>query len=197
MIKLMDGVMKNINPRLRIILIALVVISLQLACRNNPVSSLFDIGFQDDYGMGQPDISDQIKDAGEALLPTTPVYTDPQTPTECVAAKTAYHWSYEDNIISRGTGGVTCNSRMLITNTGSEPLLLMLYESFDNNAMKFEGWKSYSLPPGSIHEKRVSHTIYTDGVITFDRVDKMLVIRDLPACVKEIPSISQAAEWPD
>ncbi|MBA4420013.1 MAG: hypothetical protein C0391_02585 [Anaerolinea sp.] len=186
----------------QVILLVLICIFVQLACGLSPETAASDFGAIDCAAKGgvwrqETNQYGELEEWCERNVAPTATIAEPDTTAECLAARTVYHWSYEDFNSSKGTGGVACNARMVFSNRGSETLLLVLYESWDNNAMKSEGWKKYSLPPGGIHEKRVNRTIYTDGVMTFDRVDKMLVLRDLPGCVPDIPSLSLASEWAD
>ena len=194
--------MKRISRHFPLILLVLILISLQIACGLSPSAVVSDLGSIDCAKKGgvwrqSVNNSGELEEWCDTTVKPTATIKDPETTEECIASKTNYHWSYEDLKSSNGTGGLSCNARLLFTNEGNDPLLLMYYKSWDNNAMKFEGWKSYSLAPGGTHEKRVSRTVYTDGVITFDRVDRMLVLRDLPGCVKDYPSSSQASEWAD
>lgn len=189
------------QPALCIFLVLLIA-CVQLACGLSPETAASDLYSIDCAAQGgvwrqAVDANGELEEWCDTKITPTATNAGPETTTECLAAKDSFHWSYVDFKSSKGTGGVTCNARMIFSNRGSEALLIVLYESFDNNAMKFEGWKSYQLLPSGELEKRVNRTIYTDGVITFDRVDKMLVLRDLPGCVKDIPSISQASEWAD
>jgi hypothetical protein len=128
--------------------------------------------------------------AGETPVPTTT--QDDTGRGECIAPSNSFTWSYEGLQSSSGTGGVTCSARFVFTNTGSEPLLLVLYMAFDNNKLKNERWGTYSLQPGESQEERVSRTNYTDGVVTFSRVDSILVVRDIPECSGLLTDDSQA-----
>ena len=122
--------------------------------------------------------------------------TLPRIPRQSASLKKiTYEWSYEDHQSASGTGGVTCNSTLRFKNLGPEPLLLVLYEHWDNNAMNFAGWEDYSVAVGQEWEKHISKTVYFSGIMTFDRVEKMLVIRDLPGCVNNLPGDNTGAEW--
>jgi hypothetical protein len=194
--------MKRYQRPALIISIVFMLMCVQLACGLSPETAASDLESIDCAAKGgiwrqAANTNGDLEEWCDTTIKPTATNAEPATTTDCTAKKTSYHWSYEELKSSKGTGGVTCNARMVFSNKGSEPLFLLLYESWDNNAMKSEGWKSYSLPVGSTHEKRVNRTIYTDGAITFDRVDKLLVLRDLPGCVKDIPSISQASGWAD
>lgn len=194
--------MKRSGQPAPMIFLMLMALSAQLACGLSPEAAVSDLGSIDCAAKGgvwrqEVDSNGRLEEWCDVNITPTPINSAPETTSECIAPKTTYQWSYEDLKSSSGTGGIACNARLVFVNAGSDPVRLMLYESWDNNAMSSSGWENYSIPPGGIHEKRVSRTIYTDGVITFDRVEKMLVIRDLPGCVEEIPSISQASEWAD
>jgi hypothetical protein len=113
----------------------------------------------------------------------------------CFAPQNTFNWSYEDLRSSSGTGGVTCNARFLFKNKSAESLTLIIYTSWDNNKMHASSWDSHQVPAGDEWEKGVSRTIYNSGVITFDRVERLLVVRNVPECVNIVPSMSQAATW--
>lgn len=127
--------------------------------------------------------------------------TQPPTDTQdneagdCFAAPNTYNWSYEDLLSSKGTGGVTCNARFLFKNKSAEPLNLIVYTAWDNNKLNDSGWDSHQVPAGGAWEKRVNRTVYFNGVVTFDRVERLLVIRVGPECAKIVPSMSQMAAW--
>jgi hypothetical protein len=104
-----------------------------------------------------------------------------------------YEWSYEDFRSTSGTGGVACNARFLVRNTGNEPLYLIVYTSRDNNAMRSNEWATYQLAPGDNWEGKVNRAIYNDGVVTFTRVDKIIAIRDTPECAATLADDGQAA----
>jgi hypothetical protein len=110
-----------------------------------------------------------------------------------VAPQDAYAWSYENFKTSSGTGGVTCNATFTIRSTGSEPLYVLMFTAWDNNAMQDRRWKTFQLQPGAEQEENVNRTIYTDGVVTYSAVEKLLVIRDAPECAGLLSTDSQPA----
>jgi hypothetical protein len=101
---------------------------------------------------------------------------------ECLAPQGVYTWAYEDFRQDSGSGGVVCSARFVLKNLSNDPLSLKIYTAWDNQAMQFTGWKSYSLQPGTTWEQNVSRTNYTDGAVTFLKVEHILVSYDTPAC---------------
>jgi len=101
---------------------------------------------------------------------------------ECVAPANSYTWQYEDLHQQSGTGGTACNARLVFTSFSDKPLGLIVYTAWDNVSMQYEGWKTYHIEPGATWEERVSHVNYTDGTVTYSRVERLLVIMDVPAC---------------
>ncbi len=124
-----------------------------------------------------------------------PAATKRSEPGDCFAPQKTYNWLYEDLRSSSGTGGLTCNGRFLFKNKSADPQILIIYTAWDNNKLKDSGWDSHPVPPGGVWEKKVSRTFYKSGVITFDRVERLLIIWDAPECTNLVPSASQATEW--
>ncbi len=123
---------------------------------------------------------------------TPPSAAEASAEGKCVTPRDAYAWSYEDFRQSSGTGGVACNARFIFRNTSNEPLYLIVYTAWDNNAMQDKGWETYHLQPGGEWEERVNRTNYTDGVVTYSKVDRILVIRDAPECAGILSDESQS-----
>ena len=135
------------------------------------------------YGM-ETEIS-PISTKGSAL---------PDSATEnCVVPQHGYAWSYEDFRSSSGTGGVTCNAAFTIRNTGREPLYVLMFTAWDNNAIQDRRWQKFQLQPGGQREEDVSRTIYADGVVTYSRVESILVVRDTPECAGLLSTENQPA----
>jgi hypothetical protein len=112
-----------------------------------------------------------------------PLASTPATAeNECMASKEAYAWSYEGYRKSSGTGGILCNAGFVFMNNSNEPLYLISYEGWDNNAIQQSGWQKYQVQTHGTLELKVSKTFYFDGVVTFSRLERFLVIRDVPAC---------------
>jgi hypothetical protein len=111
-----------------------------------------------------------------------PPSTENDFNSECLASGGAYTWTYEDFRQDSGTGGVTCNARFVFKNLGNKPLSLIVYAAWDNNAMQFMGWKTYLLKPGGVWEEKVSRTNYTDGTVTYSKVERILVVNVSPEC---------------
>lgn len=111
---------------------------------------------------------------------------------ECVVSKDTYVWSYQNIRQSSGTGGVTCNAQFVFNNTSNEAVYLIVYTAWDNNAMQNSGWKTYQVQPGGKWEEQVSQTNYTDGVVTYSKVERILVIRDAPECIGLLSDESQS-----
>jgi hypothetical protein len=126
----------------------------------------------------------------------SPVSSQPPAPPDatrgdCVAAADTYAWSYENFKTSSGTGGVACNAQFTIRSTGAEPLYVLVFSAWDNNAMQDRRWETLQLQPGDQKEVHVSRTIYTDGVVTYSQVERVLAIRDAPECAGLLSTESQ------
>ena len=129
-----------------------------------------------------------------AIVPSpgaTPLSTV-ETEADCVVPADSYTWSYLDSEQTSGTGGLACSARFVFTNSGSDPLNLIVYSAWDNNQMQFSGWKTYLVKPGATWEEQVSRTIYKDGDVTFSVVNRLLAIRDRPACRKLLSGDNEA-----
>ena len=180
----------------RFLLLALILILLvQIACETDTIFSAIDrfnceakggtwrqevingIGLEEWCEM-QPTQAPGTGGVNDA----TPTATKAIVDAACVGQGLAYDWSYQDYSKSSGTGGVTCNARFLFRNASNEPLYLVIYTAWDNNAMQDRGWETYQVQPAGEWEFRVSRTNYTDGVVTYSRVEKFLVVRDAPEC---------------
>jgi hypothetical protein len=178
--------MQKQNKRLIIPVLALVFL-MQQTCGDN--DQLLFLRFQ--CAMKGGTWNQEMAEDGEVYWKCE----EPVAPPEktCYASPTEYTWSYEDFNSSSGTGGVACHARFLFKNISNEHMYLILHTSWDNNAMSDSGWHSYSVMLDSEWEMPVSRTIYTDGVITYDRVDRLLVIRDTPECMDL--ALNQEATW--
>jgi hypothetical protein len=136
---------------------------------------------------------DEVYFSCEAPPPPVPT-PDRSDISGCMVYEPAWSWEHENFRSSSGTGGVTCNAKFIFKNNSTEPVILVLKTAWDNNAMKAEGWYTYSVQPVSSWETQVSRTFYTDGVTTFDHVLRLLVIEDSPACNRYVLSDDQATQ---
>lgn len=123
---------------------------------------------------------------------TPPVSIEPIQEVECYAPKDTFAWSYQDFQKSSGTGGVTCNARFVLSNASNEKVYLIVYTAWDNNTMKDSGWDTHQVQAGGEWGMKVSRTDYTDGVITYSKVGRILVIRDAPECAGILSEESQS-----
>ena len=114
----------------------------------------------------------------------TPSPTDAPAaePGICYSESSAYEWTYQDTRQNSGTGGLACDARLVFRNNSSELLNLIVFTDWDNNAMHESGWKVFMVESGDSWDYKVSLTQYTDGSVTFSKVTKFQVIRDLPEC---------------
>lgn len=167
------------NERRRVLLALAVPISILLAC---------------DAGLGLRVAEQRLAEAtmtaaGTDVAALATAGTDVFRPTAtrdfsigCVAAPEGYAWTYENFRQSSGAGGVACNCRLVFRNNWSEPVYLIAHTAYDNNKMSGQAWQRYRLEPGGQHDEQVNRTEYTDGVVTYSKVDKVLAIRDTPDC---------------
>jgi len=86
---------------------------------------------------------------------------------------------------------VTCNAEFLFRNTGSDTVNLIVHTAWDNNAMQSSKWATYQVQPGNEWAGHVDRTNYTSGVVTYSKVDRILVIRDMPECISMLVDASQ------
>jgi hypothetical protein len=104
---------------------------------------------------------------------------------ECLASRDAYTWSYEEIEEIGGSGGTICKAKFVLTNAGAEPLHVVAYETYDNGTMKGQQWSHHPLAAGEKWEQMpVGRTVYNDGVVTYNWVAKVLVLRDVSECEK-------------
>ena len=173
------------------------LLAVQLACGSGEVYSSMDrlnCTTKGGTWRTEVDINGEVEEWCDTTVKPTEGNTEPQTTGDCLVPHTGYEWSYENKQSSSGTGGTTCNGVFVFHNSG-EDVVLILYENWDNNAMHSEGWHDYHVAAGETFEKRVSRTLYSDGVYTFDRVEQYVVLRDLPGCFGGVPDPTTAAEW--
>lgn len=116
------------------------------------------------------------------ITPITPRKTTLIPAGDCLADIDSYNWIYENIRKSSGTGGVACNARFIVKNTGLEPFHLIVHTTWDNLAMESNQWANYSFQPGSAWEQDVHRANYSNGDTTFDIVDRIWVILDTPGC---------------
>lgn len=186
------------NRRKWILFFALgLTVLIQLACGANIlISDLDKFNCTSKGGIWRQEVDANHEVQEWCEMPTGPTATATTfTILDCYVPLNGYNWSLEDHKSSSGTGGLACNARFLFTNTSSQPELLIVYTSWDNNAMKSSGWESHPVPAGGTWEKRVNRTLYKDGAYTFDRIEKLLVILDTPECTAQIPSQNLSEEW--
>jgi len=110
----------------------------------------------------------------------------------CMPPEDDYSWSYEDFKTSSGTGGTTCNARFVFKSLSNEPLVLIVHTAMDNNEVQESGWNTYNLPAKGEWEEKVNQTNYKDGVVTYFKVDRLLVTRDAAECMFIIFNDNQA-----
>ena len=53
---------------------------------------------------------------------------------------------------------------------------------FDNDAMYSETWKGRQIEANGAWSERVTHTKYVDGSVTYTEVQKILLLKNDPAC---------------
>lgn len=114
--------------------------------------------------------------------PTTPVPLATPGADDCRVPASTYTLAYTGFEQTSGSGGVSCSADFVFTNLSAAPVNLILYTSWDNDAMQFAGWRTYLVPAGQPHTEQVSRTDYTDGTATYARVERLLVIRAAPEC---------------
>lgn len=191
------------------LLVLILVFLVLIACTNIEGSFLLGTLCETRGGTWREELNRETFELREWCEPKS---TPPTVPVEdnvfdifrsCIVPEDSYSWSYEDYNSSSGTGGVTCRARFLFKNTSDKPVRLYLYTSWDNNTMNFTGWDQYSVQPESEWEKPVNHTIYSTagGGVTFDRVNRMVVLWDSEECrvgpgdIGEVPE--DLDEWLD
>ena len=113
---------------------------------------------------------------------TIKVPTVPPEPRLCVAYKEDIAWGYEDLNTSSGTGGTTCSAELTMRNNSNERLVFELYTLFDNGYGETANWKGYPVEPGEKTSVQVSKANYKDGTITYNKVQYILAVRDVPEC---------------
>lgn len=116
----------------------------------------------------------------------------------CVATpdayEVAYAWNREGAQSSSGSGGSWCRWMYTVRNTGDQPLVALLLTRYDNGSMQGERWERFTLAPGAEDAFQVGKADYVSGADTFDLVDRMLVVRDVPEC-RELLSDDQKPMW--
>ena len=124
----------------------------------------------------------------QTALPTETAPQPSQQPLNaCLISAGQSSWQYEDVRQDSGTGGTTCNARLVIKNRSDKTISLIAYTAWDNNAMQFNGWKKFLIQPGSQWEERVSLVNYIDGTITYSKVEKILLVENSAACAYLLP----------
>jgi hypothetical protein len=105
----------------------------------------------------------------------------------CIVPTNGYDWSYEDKDTRIGTGGnakgmPSCVANFVLRSNLNEDVHLLYYSVFDNDAMHSENWESRRMDAFSEWSDRVSHTGYVDGSVTYSEIQKILLLRNDPAC---------------
>ena len=116
----------------------------------------------------------------------------------CVASpeayEVAYTWNREGEQRWSGSGGSGCRWMYTVRNTGGEPLIALLLTRYDNGTMQGDRWERFNLAPGAEDAFQVGKTDYVSGADTYDLVDRMLVVRDVPEC-QALLSDDQKPMW--
>ena len=111
----------------------------------------------------------------------------------CMVPSSGYEWSYEDFESVIGTGGnakgmPSCAANFVLRNNMNENVQLIYYSVFDNDAMHSENWKCRRLEANGEWSDRVTHTEYVDGSVTYSEVQKILLLKNDPACFQYLDS---------
>jgi hypothetical protein len=113
----------------------------------------------------------------------TPDKTNPsEVASFCVLPEERYSWTYDQCESESGSGGVACNADFVFHNEHVDPVYLIVHTAWDNNAMKSDKWASYLVQPGEEWISHVSRSVYKNGDVTYQTVDRLLVVRDLNDC---------------
>jgi len=136
--------------------------------------------------------SDQV--TIEVYESSDPPDTDPAA--GCTIPSDRYTWSYEDFELASGNGGTTCNARFVFQNETDEAGYLIVFTTWDNDAMESAKWSTFRVETGDDWEYRVSLVLYKNGDVTFSQVEKILFIRSNTECANLLSNKNEAI-WAD
>lgn len=161
-------------------LAACLLILVQLACYSGP-SNAAECEKEGGIWVEDPGLGN--KASGYCEHPATPTGADdlPSTPS-CILPASSFTWSYEELTDNSGSGGKACFAWFVFNNTSDQPIRLEAFTDLDNNAMRISKWNTVQLQPGEAWKERVSRTEYTDGVVIYVKVVRLLVIDDSNEC---------------
>lgn len=148
-----------------------------------------------------PDFPTEVEAAGEGgRVPATRTPENENSLelplTECLVPPGAYRWSHENVQVDTGGANRACSADLILVNTSSERLAIILHEVFDNDAMASDQWKHYSLEPGAQIQKHITQAEYEDGTVTYNLVKNLFVTWDKSACAW-VQSEEYSSIWED